>query len=64
MELFGGFKFCLGDWGQSQAWTVSVGADNLESSVGGFEVLSNIKSNQSCVISCEKVLGTFLEFPV
>ena len=64
VELLGGFEFSLGDGCQSQTWAVSMGTNNLEPSVGGFEVLANVKGHQCSVVSGEEVLGAFLELPV
>lgn len=64
MELFGGFEFGFWDRRQSQAGAVSVGTNNLEPSVWGFEVFSNIEGHKSGIVSGEEVLGAFLEFPV
>ena len=41
-----------------------MGSNNLEASVGGFKLLSDIKGDKSGVVSGEEILGTFFEFPV
>ena len=64
VKLLGGFEFSLRDRCQSQTWAVSMGTNNLKPSVGGFEVLANVKGYQCSVVSGEEVLGAFLELPV
>ncbi len=41
-----------------------MGSNNLEASIGGFKLLSDIKGDKSGVVSGEKILGAFFEFPV
>lgn len=64
MELFHGFELSFWNWCNSQAWAVSMGTNDLESSVFWWESLSNVEGDQSGVVSGEEVLGTFFELPI
>jgi len=54
----------LREGGESQAWGISMGTNDLETSVVGVESFTDDKSDKGGVVSSEEITTASFEFPV